>query len=216
MNKEEVLNIIKEYVKNKCIKEYSGHDYYHIKRVYNTSMLINKQEKADEFIIGIIALMHDIYDHKFFKGNVENQIVETLKELKVNEYFTKEELNNIAYSCSNLSFSSNIKEKKLLSKEGQIVQDADRLDAIGAIGIARVFAYGGKKNKLIYDEKVYNENMDEYKENGSKTGISHFYDKLLKVKDSMNTKKGKELAEERTEYMKNYLDEFYAEWYGQK
>ena len=216
MNKEDVLNIIKKYVKNKCINEYSGHDYYHIKRVYNTSMLINKQEKADEFIIGIIALMHDIYDHKFFKGNIENQIAETLKELEINKYLTKEELNNITYSCSNLSFSSNIKEKKVLSKEGKIVQDADRLDAIGAVGIARVFAYGGKNNKLIYDEKVYNENMDEYKEKGSKTGINHFYDKLLKIKNCMNTNKGKELAEKRTEYMHKFLNEFYAEWFGKR
>ena len=107
---------------------------------------------------------------------------------------SKETVDNIVYSCVNLGFSSNMSEKKELSDEGKIVQDADRLDAIGAIGIARTFAYGGKKNKPIYDENATEEiSEEEYRKEGSKTGVNHFYDKLLKVKDLMNTKKGKEI-----------------------
>ena len=217
MNKEEILNIIRKYVKEACENDFTGHDWYHIQRVYNNAMLINKKEQADEFILTIIVLMHDLYDHKFYSGNIEKKLEETLKQLKVYEYLSKDDIQNIVYSCVNLGFSSNIIERKQLSKEGKIAQDADRLDALGAIGIARTFTYSGKKGRPIYDPGD-NENFEskEYEEKGSKTSISHFYDKLLKIKDLINTETAKEIAIERHKFLEEFLKEFLDEWDGLK
>ena len=178
---------------------------------------INKTEKANEFILTLIVLMHDLYDHKFYNGNIAEKLEETLKLLQIYEYMEKDDIQNITYSCANLGFSSNIVKEKELSLEGKIAQDADRLDAIGAIGIARVFAYGGKKGRLIYDPNN-NEPVDEkeYNEKGSKTSISHFYDKLLKIKNLMNTDTAKEIAAERHKFIENFLNEFFDEWNGTK
>ena len=151
MDKEEILNKIKRYVKEVCKNDSSGHDWWHIQRVYNNAMLINKKEGANEFVLTAIVLMHDLYDHKFYDGNIEEKLEELLKQLQVYEYISEEYRNNIINSCANLGFSSNFSVKKELSQEGKIAQDADRLDALGAIGIARTFAYGGKKGKLIYN-----------------------------------------------------------------
>lgn len=217
MNKEEIISIVKKYVKNKCHNDSTGHDWWHIQRVYNNAMLINKKEKADEFVITIIVLMHDLYDHKFYDGNIEGKLEETLKELNVYNYISKDDIENIIYSCANLGFSSNIAERKEFSIEGKIAQDADRLDALGAIGIARTFAYGGKKGKLMYnpdDNDLVNE--EEYRQKGSKTSISHFYDKLLKIKKLMNTDSAKTIAEERHKYLENFLQEFLDEWEAKK
>ena len=217
MNKEEIISIVKKYVKDKCYNDSTGHDWWHIQRVYNNAMLINKKEKADEFVITIIVLMHDLYDHKFYDGNIEEKLEETLKELNVYNYISKDDIENIIYSCENLGFSSNITERKEFSIEGKIAQDADRLDALGAIGIARTFAYGGKKGKLMYnpnDNDLVNE--EEYRKKGSKTSISHFYDKLLKIKDLMNTDSAKTIAEERHKYLENFLQEFLDEWEAKK
>ena len=217
MKKEEVINIIKKYVKELCKNDSTGHDWWHIQRVYNNAMLINQNEKADSFILTIIVLMHDLYDHKFYDGNIREKLEETLKKLKVYDFFTQDDIKNIINSCVNLGFSSNIVEKKELSLEGKIAQDADRLDAIGAIGIARTFAYGGKKGNLIYDPNN-NEIVDknEYYREGSKTTISHFYDKLLKIKDLMNTHTAKEIAIDRHKFLELYLKEFNDEWNGIK
>lgn len=217
MNKEEIISIVKKYVKDKCYNDSTGHDWWHIQRVYNNAMLINKKEKADEFVITIIVLMHDLYDHKFYDGNIEEKLEETLKELNVYNYIYKDDIENIIYSCANLGFSSNIAKRKELSIEGKIAQDADRLDALGAIGIARTFAYGGKKGKLMYnpdDNDLVNE--VEYKQKGSKTSISHFYDKLLRIKDLMNTDSAKTIAKERHKYLENFLQEFLDEWEAKK
>jgi len=217
MNKEEIISVIKEYVKNVCYNDSTGHDWWHIQRVYNNAMLINKEEKANEFIIKIIVLMHDLYDHKFYNGNTEEKLEETLKELDVYNFISKNDIENIIYSIVNLGFSANFTEQKELSIEGKIVQDADRLDGIGAIGIARVFTYMGKKGKKIYDPNN-NElvNEEEYKKNGSKTAITHFYDKLLKIKNLMNTDTAKIIAQERHKYLEDFLQEFFDEWNGEK
>lgn len=217
MIKEEIINKIKKYVQRVCENDSTGHDWWHIERVYNNAMLINEKEQADKDILTIIVLMHDLYDHKFYNGNIAEKLKETLNQLQVNEYISEEEIQNIIYSCVNLGYSSNIIEKKELSKEGKIAQDADRLDALGAIGIARTFAYGGKKGRLIYnpnDNKTVN--GKEYAEKGSSTSINHFYDKLLKIKDLMNTESAKEIAIERHKYLENYLQEFLDEWNGVK
>lgn len=217
MEKEEIINIVKKYVRDMCKDDSSGHDWWHIKRVYNNSKLINQKEKADMFIITLIVLMHDLYDHKFYNGNIEEKLEETLKELNIYEFIEEKDINNIIFSCANLGFSNNFVTKKELSKEGKIVQDADRLDGIGAIGIARTFAYGGKKGNLLYNPDT-NEVVDEkeYNEKGSKTSISHFYDKLLKLKDLMNTDTAKEIAIKRHQFLENFLEEFLEEWNGKK
>lgn len=217
MDETMILNKIKEYVKEECKNDFGGHDWWHIQRVYNNAILINKKEKANEFVLSIIVLMHDLYDYKFYNGNIEERIEETLKKLQIYEYLSKEDIENITYSCTNLGFSCNMTEKKNLSKEGKIAQDADRLDALGAIGIARTFAYGGKKGKILYDpdeNKTVNEK--EYKTKGSKTSISHFYDKLLKIKDLMNTDTAKKIAIERHKFLEDFLKEFLDECNGLK
>jgi uncharacterized protein len=217
MEKEEILDKIKKYVQDVCKNESTGHDWWHIERVYNNAMLINKKEQANEFILTIIVFMHDLYDHKFYNGNVAEKLEETLKQLQVYEYLSKEDIKNIIYSCTNLGFSSNFLDKKELSPEGKIAQDADRLDGIGAMGIARTFAYGGKVGRLIYDpNNTEIVTAKEYNEKGSKTSISHFYDKLLKIKDLMNTDTAKEIAIERHKFLEKFLKEFLDEWNGIK
>lgn len=217
MSNDEIINVIKKYVKSICENDSTGHDWWHIQRVYNNAMQINKKENANEFLITIIVLMHDLYDHKFYNGDVKEALEDTLQKLDVYNYISKEDTENIIHSCINLGFSSNITDIKELSIEGKIVQDADRLDGIGAIGVARTFAYGGKKGKLIYNPDD-NELVDEkdYNIYGSKTSISHFYDKLLKLKDMMNTNTAKEIAIERHKYLEGFLNEFYDEWNGVK
>lgn len=217
MEKSEIIIKIKKYVKNICQNDSTGHDWWHIQRVYNNAMLINKEENADEFIIALTALMHDLYDYKFYKGDSTKALKDTLKKLEVYDDISQNDIENIVYNCANLGFSSNFVEKKELSLEGKIVQDADRLDALGAIGIARTFCYGGKVGRLMYDPEN-NElvNESEYKQNGSRTSISHFYDKLLKIKDMMNTDTARNIAEERHKYLKGFLQEFLDEWNGKK
>lgn len=112
MDKEEILNKIKGFVQEVCKNDSTGHDWWHIQRVYNNAMLINKKEQADEFVLTVIVLMHDLYDHKFYKGNIEEKLEETLKQLKVYEYLSKNDIQNIINSCTNFGFSSNILEKK--------------------------------------------------------------------------------------------------------
>lgn len=204
MNKEKIIKIINYYVKEKYNNESTGHDYYHTIRVKNIALEINKKEHADEFVIIVTALLHDVFDHKFYNGNnsISQEINKLLKKLKILDFISADDLDNILNCCENIGYTANKNEKKKISKEGMIVQDADRLDAIGAIGIARTFAYGGKIGNLIYDPENTKIN----------TTINHFYDKLLKLKDLMNTEQGKKMAIERHEFMENFLNEFYKEW----
>lgn len=217
MNNEEIINIVKDYVKSVCENDPTGHDWWHIYRVYNNAMLINKKENANEFIITMIALMHDLYDHKFYNGDAKKALEETLKKLNVYDYISKNDAENIINSCINLGFSSNFTERKELSIEGKIAQDADRLDGLGAMAIARTFAYSGKTGRPIYDP---NNNVlvdeEEYKKTGSRTAIGHFYDKVLKLKDRMNTNTAKTIAIERHNYVEGFLQEFFDEWNGVK
>ncbi len=143
MNKEEIISVVKEYVKNKCYNDSTGHDWWHIQRVYNNAMLINKKEEADEFIITIIVLMHDLYDHKFYNGNIAGKPI-----------------------------------------------------------------YDPNNSELV--------NEEEYKQKGSKTSIGHFYDKLLNIKNLMNTDTAKIIAQERHKYLEDFLQEFFDEWNGKK
>jgi len=216
--KDRLLEKTKEFVKEISKNETSGHDFWHVERVFQNARKINEKENKDLFLIGMIAYLHDLYDPKFFTGDPVKKLKETLEELDSEKVLTKEEKENIIFSCVNLGYSSNILEKKELSEEGKIVQDGDRLDAVGAIAIARTFTYSGKKGRIMYDPTLETQEStpEEYKESGSKSSIGHFYDKLLKVKEKMNTETAKQIAEGREQFVKIYMEQFFDEWYGRK
>lgn len=217
MEENEIAEKVEKYIKEQSYNESSGHDWWHIKRVYNLALKINEKENADKFTIKMIALLHDIFDKKFSNGDIRENLIKLLDKMKILKEIDDEKLENILFSIENLSFNGGF-SKVEISKEGQIVQDSDRIDAIGAIGIARVFAYNGKKGNPIYDPDVgiiEIKSEEEYR-NLKRHAINHFYEKLLKVKDTMNTDAGKNIAIKRTEYMEEYLKEFYDEWDGKK
>lgn len=201
MNKERIINNTINFVKTRLEKEGSGHDWWHVKRVYENSIEIAKKEKeVDFFILTLSALLHDIADHKFGYSDIDRENIIT--DFLQNEGVMYRDIKKIVYIVNNVSFKSGKNKHKMKSIEGKIIQDADRLDAIGAIGIGRAFTYGGYKNRLMYDPDS---------EDGLDT-ISHFYDKLLLLKDKMNTESGKEMAESRHKFMEAFLEEFYEEW----
>lgn len=217
MNKESILKITENYVKTNFNEESTGHDWWHIKRVHDLSLQINEIEKKDEFIVRMIALLHDVFDEKFSDGDVKQNLENLMKKLNIYNEIDEKDIKNIIHSIENLGFKGGFNNIEI-SDEGKIVQDADRIDAIGAIGIARCFAYNGKKGNLIYDPDmgiVEINNQEEYR-NKKRHAINHFYEKLLKIKNTINTEAGKTIAIKRTEYMENFLDEFYKEWNGKK
>lgn len=215
--KKDILEKVEKYVKEVCYDESTGHDWWHIKRVQNLALKINKEEQQNEFIIQMIALLHDIYDDKFSDEDTRESLIKLMKNLNIYNSLNEDDLENILYSIDNLGYKGGF-NKVSISKEGQIVQDADRIDAIGAIGIARVFAYNGKKGNQIYNPDVgivEIKSEEEYRK-AKRHAINHFYEKLLKIKDTMNTDIGKKIAKERTEFMQQYLDIFYKEWDGER
>ncbi len=195
----------------------AGHDWFHIERVYKTALTINDTENGDELVVSLAALLHDIADPKFNDGDEEigpNKAEAFLKSIDINPKV----INHVKLIIQNMSFKNSFDKGGFNSKEMQIVQDADRLDAIGAIGIARAFTYGGFKNRVLYDpaiEPVLNHSKESYKNTTAPT-INHFYEKLLLLKDTMNTETGKAIALERHQFMLNYLEQFYGEWEGKK
>lgn len=212
MNKDLILEKTKEFVKEKLYGEGSGHDWFHIERVYNISKYLAEKENADSFIVEMTALLHDIDDWKFSNNNITDttNTERFLISLGVNE----EDILKIITIIKTMSFKGGVVNSSQDTIEGKVVQDADRLDAIGAIGIARTFAYGGNKNRVIYDPNIKPINftsLEEVKSENNHT-INHFYEKLLKLKDLMNTKSAKEIAEKRHKYMEEFLNEFYSEW----
>lgn len=216
MEKKEIIAITENYVKTNFIKESTGHDWWHIKRVHDLAIKINEKEKKNSFIIEMIALLHDVFDEKFSKGNVVENLIELMRKLNIYNEIDKDDLENILNSINNLGYKGGFNTAEI-SEEGKIVQDADRIDSIGAIGIARCFAFGGKKGNTIYNPDmgiIEIQNYEEYR-NKERHSINHFYEKLLKIKDTINTETAKEIAIERTKYMENFLDEFYKEWKGQ-
>ena len=212
MNKKLIIEKTKEFVMEKLYGEGSGHDWFHIERVYNLSRYLAEKENADSFIVEMAALLHDIDDWKFSSSNDTNTTNTEvfLRKIQVNE----EELIKIIKIINTISFKGGVVDSSQETIEGKVVQDADRLDAIGAIGIARTFAYGGNKNRVIYDPNIKPINftsLEEVKSENNHT-INHFNEKLLKLKDLMNTKSAKEIAEKRHKYMEEFLNEFYSEW----
>lgn len=208
MNKDIILKETKSFVKNKLYKEGSGHDWFHVKRVYNLANYLCEKEGGDEFIIKMTALLHDIDDWKFSDNS--NTTENFLKSLNIDE----KSIHQIMDIISTMSYKGGVTDSTQNTLEGKIVQDADRLDAMGAIGIARAFTYGGSKHRLMYnpDIKPMNfQNLEQVKQTDNHT-INHFYEKLLKLKDLINTDTAKQIAEERHRFMEIYLDEFYYEW----
>lgn len=217
MNQEQIIFNTKEFVEASLRNAEGGHDYFHIKRVLNNALLINREEGANEFIVILGALLHDIADYKFHNGD------ETIGPKTAREFLTQQgvelaSIGHVVKIIENVSFKGGNEKNQFHSRELEIIQDADRLDALGAIGIARTFNYGGFKGRVIYDPEVKpNPGMtkEEYKASNAPT-INHFYEKLLLLKDRMNTKTGKKIAEERHKFMEHFLEQFYAEWEGKR
>lgn len=205
------------FVKQKLENAEAGHDWFHIERVYKNALLIAQQEDCQLEIVKLGALLHDIADSKFHDGD-ETIGPKTARTFLEEQRVDQATINHVVNIIENISFKGGNFEKKFTSKELEIVQDADRLDAIGAIGIARTFNYGGYKNRPLYDPSippVLNMSKEEYKKNESPT-LNHFYEKLLLLKEKMNTETGKKLAQERHRFMEVFLSQFYSEWDGEK
>lgn len=205
------------FVKQKLENAEAGHDWFHIERVYKNALLIAEGEACDLMIVKLGALLHDIADSKFNDGD-ETVGPKVAREFLVSQNASEETIEHVVNIIENVSFKGGNFEKKFTSKELEIVQDADRLDAIGAIGIARTFNYGGFKNRQLYNPNIapkLNMTKEEYKKSEAPT-INHFYEKLLLLKDKMNTETGKQIAQERHKFMELFLSQFYAEWDGDK
>lgn len=210
-----VINNTIEYVKAKLEGEGSGHDWWHVYRVWKNCILISANEEVDMFTVELAALLHDIGDWKFYNGD------ESVGPRLAREWLSKNGVDeSIVQQVSNIIGKMSYKGKGVKSEmdtiEGMVVQDADRLDAIGAIGIARAFAYGGSKGREMYNpnrKPEYHETFEQYKSSNGTT-VNHFYEKLLLLKDLMNTNTAKRIAAERHEFMENFLEQFYKEWSG--
>jgi uncharacterized protein len=217
MNQETIIPNTIAFVKEELKNAEGGHDWFHIERVFRNALFIAKEEKVDVLVVSLAALLHDIADPKFHNGN------ETIGPKKATSFLIaqkipKETGQHVVKIIKYVSFKNSLgkHKKKFTSKELEVVQDADRLDAIGAIGIARCFNYGGFKNRELYNPEILpNLTMtkEEYKNSTAPT-INHFYEKLLLLKDKMNTETGKQIASKRHQFMEEYLNQFYSEWNG--
>ena len=217
MNKEQIIKSTEKFVKEKLSKEGTGHDWWHIERVRNNAKLICKSEKVDWFIVELAVLLHDIGDRKVINKDEDDHGIskDFLKNLKL----SGEIIDKVMFIINNMSFSKSLNNKMSLAPmEFYVVQDADRLDAIGAIGIARVFAFGGSKLRPLYDptkkaQKL--ESTENYRKLDS-SSFHHFEEKILLLKNLMNTKSAKRIAQKRHKFVESYLDQFLSEWEGKR
>lgn len=213
MDKNRIIKETIVFVQDRLKNAEGGHDWFHIGRVLNNAREIAAGEKVDLFVVELGALLHDIADYKFHNGDesIGPQIARNfLKEKQIPE----DTINHVENIITWISFKGGNEAQLFNSPELQVVQDADRLDAIGAIGIARTFNYGGFKGRAIFDPEIkpnLNMTKEEYKASTAPT-VNHFYEKLFLLKERMNTQTGKKLAEERHEVMENFLRQFYKEW----
>lgn len=216
MNHDVLIQKTIAFVKAALKNAEGGHDWFHTERVFKTAKVLAKEENADSLVVQLAALLHDIADPKFHDGDEEIGPMTAEKFLKDHDV-SEDVVNHVVSIIRHMSFKNSLEnqeKKRFSSKELQIVQDADRLDAIGAIGIARTFNYGGFKNRPLYDPSIppnLNMTKKEYKKSNSPT-INHFYEKLLLLKERMNTESGKAIAEERHQFMLDFLEQFYKEW----
>lgn len=207
-----IENTVK-FVKEKLEGAEAGHDWFHIERVWKLSKKIAETENCNQEVVELAALLHDIADPKFHNGD-ETLALKVSREFLEGQQASEEVIGQVLFIIKNISFKNRGDVPQDLPIELKIVQDADRVDAIGAIGVARTFNFGGFKNNAMYDPNVkpkLNMSKEEYKKSNGTT-INHFYEKLLLLKDLMNTEKGKEIAAERHDFMLNFLDQFYKEW----
>ena len=206
------------FVKQQLENAEGGHDWFHIERVYKNALLIAREEEdCDILVIKLGALLHDIADSKFHGGD-ESIGPKTARTFLESQNVKEEIILHVIAIIENISFKGGNFEKKFNSKELEIVQDADRLDALGAIGIARTFNYGGFKKRALYNPNIQpnmSMNKEAYKNSESPT-LNHFYEKLLLLKDKMNTETGKKIAQKRHDFMITFLAQFYAEWDGEE
>ena len=205
------------FVKERLQNAEAGHDWFHVERVYKNALLIANAEESNIEIVKLGALLHDIADSKFHNGD-ETIGPKLAREFLESQKASEEVITHVVNIIENISFKGGNFEMKFFSKELEIVQDADRLDALGAIGIARTFNYGGFKNRPLYLPNIppnLHMTKEEYKNSEAPT-LNHFYEKLLLLKDKMNTETGKKIALERHKFMENFLSQFYAEWEGEK
>jgi uncharacterized protein len=217
MNHSDIVNKTILFVKSKLENAEGGHDWFHIERVYKNALSIADGEVCDTTVVKLGALLHDIADSKFNNGD-ETIGPKIAREFLESENVDSSIIQHVINIIENISFKGGNTEKLFSSIELDIVQDADRLDAIGAIGIARAFNYGGFKNRPLHNPNIapkLHMSKEEYKASQAPT-LNHFYEKLLLLKDKMNTKTGKQIAQERHRYMEGFLSQFYAEWDGEK
>ncbi len=211
--KQEIIEKTEEYVKKKLQGEGTGHDWWHVHRVRTTALRLGKIEHADLFIVELAALLHDIADHKFHNGDEEIGPA-TARNWLENLGVDNSTINRVCTIIRDVSFKGAEVETKIGTVEGKVVQDADRLDALGAIGIARAFAYGGHKGRELYNPEIKPENhtsFEAYKKSAGPT-LNHFYEKLFLLKNRMNTLAGRKEAEKRHQFMKDFVDQFLSEW----
>ncbi|MBQ0734853.1 HD domain-containing protein [Aquimarina celericrescens] len=216
MKPSEIIEKTIIFVRNTLKDAEGGHDWFHTERVFKNAVLIAKDENVDPLVIALGALLHDIADSKFHNGD------ETIGPKVAREFLQRFEvkknvIDHVILIIENISFKGGNAQQKFNSPELDIIQDADRLDAIGAIGIARCFNYGGFKDRALYNPDIppqLDMTKEEYKKSTAPT-INHFYEKLLLLKDRMNTKTGKKLAQQRHTFMEQFLDQFYKEWEGE-
>lgn len=203
------------FVKEQLKGAEGGHDWFHIERVYRNALLIAREESCDLTVVRLGALLHDIADSKFHNGD-ETVGPKTARVFLQSQNVSEEIILHVMAIIENISFKGGNFERKFTSKELDIVQDADRLDALGAIGIARTFNYGGFRNRPLYDPEIrprYDMTKEEYKNSAAPT-LNHFYEKLLLLSDRMNTETAKKIARKRHRFMEAFLEQFYAEWNG--
>jgi uncharacterized protein len=216
MDREEVVRRTEQYVREELSGDASGHDWWHVDRVRVLAKRLGREEGADLFVVELAALLHDIADWKLHDGDTgagPKVAAEWLQKSVVGQ----EVIDHVCDIVGTLSFKGEGVPTPMATLEGQVVQDADRLDAIGAIGIARTFAYGGARGRLIHDPEVApheNADLETYLHSHSST-TNHFHEKLFLLKDRMNTESARRLAAGRHSYMKSYLDRFMKEWEGE-
>lgn len=215
MTSEEQIEKTMAFVKERLANAEGGHDWFHTLRVFNNANLMAKKEPVNTFVVALGALLHDIADSKFHEGD-ETIGPRIAREFLFNLNVDSTVIQHVVNIIKNISFKGGNEVQQFSSPELNVIQDADRLDAIGAIGIARCFNYGGFKNRQLYNPDIapnLNMSKTEYKASTAPT-INHFYEKLLLLKDKMNTKTGKQIAEQRHDYMVSFLEQFYKEWDG--
>jgi len=217
MKNQEMINKTVAFVKETLSEAEGGHDWWHVYRVWKNAQHLAKKEEVDSFVVELGALLHDIADSKFHDGDEEvgpNTARNFLESIAVEESVISQVENIVRH----ISYKNSFEGRKWTSPELEVVQDADRLDAIGAIGIARTFSYGGHNGRALYDPEIKSNlqmSKEEYK-NSTSPSLNHFYEKLLMLKDLMNTKAGKEMAEARHTFMEEYLTQFHSEWDGSR